>query len=122
VGDGGAGPALSLPLSRIGTEEFDSVAGSWRARSENSLVRIALPALRDGIAVIRVAYRVLKPVDEPLWQIIATEYERRGNTSALAAARSRTIRYASAAEADQVLARLEWVREGRLLKEGERAF
>jgi hypothetical protein len=72
----------------------------------------ALPAAAGGI---RLRLAVYKPIDRPLWSTIVKSYSNVLDDAGLAAARQRTVAFATPEAADLVLARTGWSKEGRLV-------
>ena len=82
--------------------------------------KVAVPA--SGVTAVRLLLRLYKPVDRGLLNNVAKSFGNLLDEVGLKAALERSVAPSSAAEADSVLARLGWVREGRLLKPDESPF
>jgi hypothetical protein len=123
VGHRGSGRSISLDLSRVVLDKMERAEHSaFRGIDSASTVRIPLPALPGGVARIDVRIAIYKPLDLATWQQLVRCYDNLLDRAGLAAAAARTVTQATPEDADRVLSRLRWAREGEMVKAGERPF
>jgi tetratricopeptide (TPR) repeat protein len=123
VGTPGGAERRAIPPSAVRTDELEPLEGGrFRARSDRAAFRIPLGGSPNGVVRVELGLRLFKPIEADLWTRIADSYRQLGRSEQLAASSARTLGLATAADADLVLSRLEWARQGRLLKPDERAF
>ena len=113
VGRAGPGGSITVPLTSIAATglrsvepgrfaPLDSVEGRLTARLGSTVM----------VGTVRLRIGLFKPVDAALWATVAKSFRNLLDGAGLAAAERRVVVLGTAGEADRVLSRLPWTREG----------
>jgi tetratricopeptide (TPR) repeat protein len=85
---------------------------AWVPEDSSGTLTLPVGPVSGGVRRILLRVRLYKPMDAGLWAQVDKSYRNLLNPSGLAEARDRTALFASAEDADAVLARLPWARQG----------
>ncbi len=79
---------------------------------DSARIAVRLPPLAGGLGELRLRVRVFKPVDAPLWTLVARSYRNLLDGAGLREAAARTAPLPTAVAADRLLRGTGWARSG----------
>ncbi|HEY2805218.1 MAG TPA: hypothetical protein VGI92_05095 [Gemmatimonadales bacterium] len=107
VGSARTATTIVIPATAITPLRMVRTSGAWRPNGDSASLRLALPQ-HSGGGQLRLVLRLFKPIDDDTWGVVSHAYLQLLDSANLRDDQARTVTFATARDADAVLAHLPW--------------